>query len=266
MWVFLRFFRKYRTDFLFIFLCIIAFYMMWQSKNYQGRMINNSLINTSAYFNSRTRNITRYFDLKKKNEVLQKEVLRLQNRKQFPSNNLQYSSASVEYMQVYKPENFLIIGRGSKENVKPKMLVTSTYNSVVGEVIQVTEKNALVSTVMTKGLELTGILKDGTLGIVFWDGGRYGYVKMKNVPSYVKVSKGDKVTTSGKGKFPTGIDIGKISKIDIDEATKFFTVTIELSTDFMRLQDVELIEDYDAGYKDTLIQTIDSLSNESASL
>ncbi len=266
MWIFLRFFRKYRTDFLFVFLCIIAFYMMWKTKNYQGRMINNSLINTSAYFNSRTRSITSYFDLKKKNQVLQEEIIRLQNSKQKASANLKYGLAPVQYMQVYKPQNYLIIGKEKGKEIKPKMLVISTYNSVIGEVVQVTAKSALVSTVMTNKLELTGVLKDGTLGIVFWDGSRYGFVKMKNVPSYVKVSKGDLVTTSGKGKFPKGIQIGKITKIDVDEATKFYTVTIQLATDFMRLEEVEIIQDYDAVFTDTLVQTIDSLSNESEGL
>ncbi len=267
MWVFARIFRRYRVDFLFLFLLIMGFYILHQTSSFQGMMINNFFINISSSVNSRTKVITDYFGLKTKNKKLTKRIVDLQNHQKEVQGAKGFDRAQVTYIDLNKSENYLIINKGTQDGISLKSLVVTPDNAVIGRVRHTTATNSLVQTVLSTQFNLTAKLKDGTMGLTYWDGQKFGYIKMKNIPSYVKIEKGDKVVTSGKGIFPEGVDIGVIDDIRVDEATKFYIVDIKLSADFYKLDEVITLEQKDWQYTDTLIEVRDSIiENESAEL
>ncbi len=266
MWIFVRLFRRFRVDFLFVFLLILGLVILRQTNSFQGMMINNFFINLSAGVNSRSKVITDYFGLRQKNEDLAKRIIELQNQQPLRSKPVNPSLASVSYIDLNKKDNYLIIDKGSSEGVGTSTLVMTPRNTLVGRVVHTTSTNALVQTLMSSDMQVTAQLQDGTIGLTYWDFKKYGYLKMKNIPSYVKLEKGDKVVTSGKGRFPADILIGQIDKISTDNATKFYIIDIKLATNFYKLDDVELMEQQDRIYTDTLLNVRDSLVNESQEL
>ncbi len=267
MWVFARLFRRYRVDLLFLFLMILGFYILHKTNSFQGMMINNFFINVSSSVNSRTKLVTDYFGLKSKNKKLTQRIAQLQNHKDELKGANSFANAQVTYIDLNKQENYLIINRGSDQGINLKTLVVTPDNAVIGRVRHTTGTNSLVQTVLSTKFNLTAKLQDGTMGLTYWDGQKFGYVKMKNIPSYVKVAKGDKVVTSGKGIFPEGVYIGVIDDISVDEATKFYIVDIKLSADFYKLDEVITLQQNEWQAKDTLIEVRDSIiENESTEL
>ncbi len=266
MWVFVRLFRRYRVDILFVSLCILGLVILQRTNSFQGMMINNFLINISSSVNGKTKIVTDYFGLKSKNNALRQRIVELQKN---PSSSIQASNldlASVSYIDLNKKDNYIIINKGSKEGINEETLVITPDNSIIGRVRHTTSSNALVQTVMSRNFNITAKLKDGSMGLTYWDDLKYGYIKMKNIPSYVKIEIGDKVVTSGKGIFPSGITIGTIDKVQTDEATKFYIVDIKLSANFYKLDKVMTLQQNDWKYTDTLLQVRDSLIDESSEL
>ncbi len=266
MWIFVRLFRRYRVDFLFLVLCIIGFVMLYQTKSFQGMMINNFLINISGAVNSKSSIVTDYFGLKEKNTNLENRIVELQNNTHVVSKGENFSLASVSYIDINKKDNYLIIDKGYQDGISTKSLVVTPQNTIVGKVVHTTKINSLVQTVMSSNFNVTAQLKDGTLGLTYWDFQKFGHLKMKNIPSYVKMKKGDEVRTSGKGIFPGEILIGTVDNINVDDATKFFIIDIKLATNFYMLDNVEVMEQQDRAYRDTLLNIRDSLTNESTEL
>ncbi len=266
MWIFVRLFRRFRVDFLFLFLCLLGISILHKTNTFQGMMVNNFLINISSGVNGKTKVVTDYFGLKKKNKKLVNRIVELENNKNTIVGATNFESTSVTYIDINKKENFLIINKGSKDGITQKSVVVTPENTVVGKIAHPTASNSLVQTVMSTNFNLTAQLQDGTMGLTYWDAQKYGYLKMKNIPSYVKVKKGDKVTTSGKGIFPEGVAIGVIDEIRVDEATKFYIVDIKLTTNFYNLDEVITLEQNDWKYKDTLIELRDSIIDESSDL
>ncbi len=229
-------------------------------------MINNFLINISSGVNSQTKSVTDYFGLRKRNHGLVNRITELQNNKNLVKGATDFGATSVTYIDVNKRDNYLIIDKGANDGIKLSTIVITPENSIVGRVRHTTTKNSLVQTVMSKDFNITTQLIDGTIGLAYWDGQKYGYLKMKNIPSYVKIKKGDKVVTSGKGIFPGGVAVGSIDNITVDEATKFYTVDIKLATNFYKLDQVLTLEEMDHQVKDTLIQIRDSLTDDTTKL
>jgi len=81
-----------------------------------------------------------------------------------------------------------------------------------------------------------------------WDGKDYRYALLNEIPFHVKVSKGDTVVTSGYSSiFPEGIIIGVVKDFNFNQGNNFYNIYIQLSTDFMNLNHVNVVSNL---YKD----------------
>jgi rod shape-determining protein MreC len=80
-------------------------------------------------------------------------------------------------------------------------------------------------------------------GSLHWDGKRSGYGATQRIPHHVSLNEGDTIVTSGfSAIFPEGIMVGTIDDFEI-EGGNFYTVRVNLSTDFRKLNYVYVIED-----------------------
>ncbi len=226
-----------------------------------------------------------YFQLKKTNELLAKDNERLRNQLKsdfespdtsskvitdsIPFDTLgnhrkwQYYSAKVVSSSVSAQNNFIVLGRGSSQQLKKDMGVVDANNGVVGIVTDVSENFAVVMSLLHKDSKISVKLKKGgDAGQVIWDGKDPNRLSLIDIRKSAKVVKGDSVYTSGfTTTFPYGLMIGTIDEIVPDKSTNNYIIKLKSAANFYNLQYVYAIENYQKDEINRLLKNVNSKIN-----
>ncbi len=256
----IRFFVRFRLLFLFILLEGLALSWMFSSRSFQRSTYLNSSRAVNGVILTRYDALTDYLNLAKQNEQLAKENAALRSltkdaylpvytTPQTSEDTLykvryQYISAQVINSSFRKRQNYMTINRGSAHGIAPQMGVIGP-KGVVGEVKEVSEHFATVIPLINPTLAISGRLKHtGFFGPVKWEGADYRMATVSDIPRYAQVSHGDSIVTDGRSLiFPAGIPIGTVTEYSIQDDKNFYTLLIELSTDFSSVDHVYVVLD-----------------------
>jgi rod shape-determining protein MreC len=220
-----------------------------------------------------TRNeMTAYLDLKDQNKMLLEELARLRSMQKssfapYSSNTFsirdtvfrqqyEYIAGQVVDNTVSRRNNFVTINRGSAQGIRPDMGVLTT-NGVVGLVLNVSENFCTVMSLLHKDVKVSARLKkDGTFGQLIWAGTDYRTAELIDLPTHAKLVKGDTLITSGLGEaFPAGVPVGTVVSWEKKAGDKTYTVQVQLTTDFRKLEHVMIVRNL---FRDELQQLKDS--------
>lgn len=191
-------------------------------------------------------------DLKKENEKLQEEVVRLtidsgeakSLRKMADALGYDLQATSLVSANVISLDgtnwmNAFTIDCGTEKGINKEQVVLAG-KALVGtvtdcgkgwaKILPITDKDTRISFVL-EGTELMGITKNAA------DGKLEGYM----IDSNADVREGTRVMTSGMGKYPAGLLIGKVSKVSFDGEKQLRRVTIKPDADFVSLNKVSII-------------------------
>jgi rod shape-determining protein MreC len=90
-------------------------------------------------------------------------------------------------------------------------------------------------------------------GSVSWNGKDPTIIQLNGVSRFEKITPGMDVLTSNYSvKFPPGIPIGKIQKINKSIGSSFYDIDVKLSTDFHKLSHVYIVNHQESSQIDTL--------------
>ena len=199
-----------------------------------------------------------YVELKDINSRLREEnALLIENfykRKYIHIPNYKNIDSIVDYFTVIpavvcnksidKRNNRITIDRGSIAGIEKGMGVIGNdgivgiVNAVNRNFASIIPLNNTVSriSVMVKNKEYFGILR--------WEPYDYRKSVLTTIPRHANISVGDSIITSGfSAVFPKGIFIGIIDKIDVNQGSNYFDITINLVNDLFRIHDVYIIGD-----------------------
>lgn len=264
-----EFIKRYNYVFLFLLLEVVALVIMGRGTYYQNSRLLRTGNAIAGCWYSWVEGIEGYFDLRAENDRLAQEnaMLRAHQEESYLKYNdsvfvvedtvfrqrFSYMDAQIIKTSVNGQSNFLLIDRGSRQNVKPDMAVISP-DGIVGVVVSTTNNFASIMPVLHPDSRNSVKLKrTGSTGSLIWEGGDYRYAYMVDVPSTHKLYAGDTVVTSGFAHdFPEGIMVGFIDKLYLLKGTGFYKVRIRLSTDFSSLQHVYVINNYFKEEQDSL--------------
>ena len=153
-----------------------------------------------------------------------------------------YTSAKVVNNSTNRRNNFLTLDKGSKQGIKKNMAVI-TSNGVVGQVRDVSENFCTVMSLLHSETTISSILKkDGSYGPLDWDGENFAYATLNDIPTHVRLMKGDTVVTSPYSlTFPENVMIGTVDSYIQQSLKPFYSVKIKLSTDFKKLTYVYIV-------------------------
>lgn len=254
------FFLRYYAFFLFLALEAFAIVLMVNNNSYHSASYFNSANNISAGIFSRISNAKMFVNLQTVNDSLSRENARLLNllfsspysnfvkRVNVGDSTTQrrytYIEAKVVNNSVNNRNNYLTLDRGSLQGVKPKMGVICG-NGIVGTVKDVNEHFCTVISFLHKDSRISARLnatKD--YGSLVWEGLNPRFAQLKDIPTHVKVKLGDSVTTTGYSqKFPENIFVGRVVKCDLKSGDNFYNIEVALSTSFLTLRYVYIVED-----------------------
>jgi len=254
----LRFLQRYHFILLFILLEVLAITLLIQNNNYQNTSFVSFARNIKGRFYDQTMKIEQYLNLREKNKKLKEENVFLRNfiaknmntevdtfKKKIDTTSDQqyfYIRATVLNNSINKQHNYLTLDKGETAGVKPEMGVVSP-NGIVGVVRGVSEHFSSVISLLNSELNISAKLKNSEYyGSFSWTGQDYRYGILQDIPLHAQVNEGDTVVTSGYSAiFPEGILVGFVEEYE-EKGGRFLELTVELSTDFKKLNHVYIVE------------------------
>lgn len=261
------FIRRYFNFLFFLFLQGICLYFISTYSSYHTAAFSNIRNQFSGSVSKRYAAVTSYFNLRKTNEQLLIANEKLLNESkanrwlpdsatmvysdsafldsaQFPKSYI-FQSAAVLSNSVAEENNFIVLSKGKKNNLRTGMGVIDTRKGVVGIITEVSDDYAAVMSLMHRGeSSISGkLLKTGETGSLSWDGKQPNVVTLNKIPKGTKVAKGDTVITSGfSTTFPKGMMIGTIKEVYSAQSSNTYRILLNTTVNFNDLEYVFIID------------------------
>lgn len=262
---------KYHFFVLFLVLESVSLFFLFNSYSYHRSLKFSIVSDISGNMYSALNSVSAYFSLKKDNEVLTEENVRLRNlsnlsyyysdsTKNYKDSLYQFISAKIVSTSVNKPNNFMLIDKGEQSGIEKEMGVISS-NGIAGIVIGTSGNYAIVMSMLHQNTRISGRLKkDGQLVNLIWPGNDYKYCDVIDIPSHIRLQKGDSVITSGNSLiFPEGILIGTIIEQEQNESEELSRALLKFSTDYNSLRYVYAVKNIK---KEEQIILLENISDE----
>lgn len=246
-----------------VFYVILSCMLLFKQNPYHHHVyLTSAGFATSAVYDA-TNAVTSYFNLKSINEDLQRrnadlesEVIALRNEVDRlgievygdsmvviePLKPVSFILAKVVNNSIARPYNYITIEKGSLDGVRPEMGVVD-QNGVVGVVNVVGPHYSRLISLLNPKFRLSCKVKGSDVfGSLVWDGKSPSEALLEELPKHTVYHNGDTIITSGYSDFfPEGIPVGTIVRNENKEDDNFFTLRINLLTDFSKLSTVRLI-------------------------
>jgi len=270
------FIKKFRYFLLFIVLETLAFIVIVQDRSYhQSKFVNSANFITGGFYN-KVNSISAFFHLKKDNQLLSEENVRLKNLLEARENKFDLDSFSVkdtsQYFQKYdysvakiinnnftKRNNFLTINKGTKHGLTPDLGVINS-KGIIGVIKNVSSNYANVLSILNTNSKINVRLKNSNhFGTLVWNGKDYNITQIIDVPRQALVKAGDTIITGGKSAiFPEGIAIGVIKDFKYEQ-NKYQIINIVLFNDMSAIGEVQIVKNL---HKDEQVILEQSVVNE----
>jgi rod shape-determining protein MreC len=257
---------KARNLLLFIFLESVCFYLIRKNNVKWDVNIFNSSNKLAASTMEATYNAQEYIYLKKTNEELAKEnmalkaklsqkqdledrIINLTKSDSAYAKRFDFILAKVANNTVGLTKNYLTLNKGRLDGIEPGMGVIGP-SGVVGQVMSCSDHFSRVISILNVDFSISSEVVNDTLraediialGVSNWDAKSHSIIDLKTIDKFKKISKGDSVVTSSQNLiFPPNILIGKIKNIKDEPQTAFWTIDVELSSDFTGLRYVYVV-------------------------
>lgn len=256
----IQFLIRFHAFFLFLLLEGLCLYLIQQNNRYHHTQIVNSTNSVVGGVYETYQEVTRYFQLRRVNDSLQAENARLRkmvmpgavewdtlgNKMVYRDTQQVYGfiPARVLASSINHMDNYVTLNRGSKDGVEKGMGVIG-MNGIVGKIVAVTKSYSTAMSVIHHDFHVSCQLKkSGIRGVVEWHGTDPSVASMIYVSEPASISVGDTViTTAGSTVFPEGVPVGTIKQFQIRSGERFYTITLNLFTQFDRLYTAYIVSD-----------------------
>lgn len=240
-------------------------------------LVNNNSFQAATYFHTSNQvvgsvlkaktDVVDYFNLQERNEVLAEENARLHAQinqlfilsRQNTADTLksalldsfllshnkgyQYLAARVVNNSYTSLNNYITINKGRNQGVKPEMGVLSA-SGLVGRVMFVSDNFSTIKSILNTKSRISVAIKGiNGVGTLRWDGGDPTEAILEFVPRHLKVKEGDSLQTAANSSlFPEGLMVGTIKEVELKSSEPFYSLKVNLSTDFSNLSFIYLLD------------------------
>lgn len=252
------FLYRYHAFFLLLLLQALCLYLIIANNRYHQAIAFNVSDEMVGRSMSVYKEVTGYLALGESNRMLSEENARLHNYN--PS--LQYSDTSsvktvhdstLQQFYSYIParviqsstnetNNYIVINKGSKAGIEPRMGVVGPQG-VVGIVKTVSPHFATLYTLLHSRVTVSArVGRNGSRGTLRWDGRNPDYSNLEEITRQEVLHEGDTIFTSGVSRiFPDNIPIGTIESFKLKEPGNFYEIRVKLGTNFRRADYVYVV-------------------------
>jgi rod shape-determining protein MreC len=273
------FLKRYSVFILFLVLQGLALSMLFSYNRFHQTIYGMFSNEVAGNLNNRVNKVESFFTLSEQNQALRRQNAALLSY--LPSGSVipetsfqlvadtvkvdslksyrqyQYFDAKIISNSVFLQQNNMVLHRGSAQGIVPNMAVVGT-DGLIGTVISVSENMSIVMSLLHRQSKVIAVLKKGSgLGEVSWDGKDPRYLLLSKIPKTIVVKKGDTVVSSPySDKFPPGLPIGYVEKIDQDQETNTYNLKIRSAVDFYSVQHAYIVKNLLQEEMDQLKSTV----------
>nr|WP_101772616.1 rod shape-determining protein MreC [Peptostreptococcus faecalis] len=233
-----------------------------------GKHLNNVVVNTGDFFDdfiSFKKNSDKVDELKKENEKLNKEIIKLKSD-EGKLDSLEVLKKSLNYVDSSQRNDMVssrVIGKnsgnwyksfiidvGADRGVRKDSIVLNgdgivglvySVNNKYAKVISLVDSRASVSFKISGKEDSKGVITtSSTVGNINFDDNEkllHGYFFNSNSDA----KKGDTIVTSGLGIYPENLPIGEITSVTLDKNKSMKLITVKPYVDFKKINDVSVI-------------------------
>lgn len=266
----LAFIKRYNYVFVFLLLEILAIVFISQNSNYQGSKIVRSANAVAGGFYGTVSSISDYFGLRQENEKLAAENARLHaereasyiryDRREFVLDDTVYKQRySYTEAQVVKNSwnlrnNYIMVNKGRRQGIQSDQAVISPQG-IVGVVVNTTDNFATIMPVLHANSRNSVKIKRLNInGSLIWNGGDFRYATLIDIPTTHELYAGDTIVTSGMANdFPEGVMVGFVEHTTSEPGSGFYTIKVQLATEFTKLDHVYIINNRFKAEQDSLM-------------
>ena len=253
------FLRRYSVFIIFLVMQIVALVMLFTDNRFHNTVFGMVSNEVSGNINKRVNRAEEFLSLSEQNKKLREQnavllsmmpsgvlipdsayqlvtdTVKLDSLKE--DRQYQYLSAKIISNSVFLQQNYIMLHRGSAQGVSPNMAVIG-MDGIIGTVVHVSENMSIVMSLLNRQSKVIATLKKGSgLGEVSWDGKDPQYLVLTKIPKTVVVKKGDTVVSSPySDKFPPGLPIGTVYKVEQDQETNTYILLVKTAVDFYNVQ------------------------------
>lgn len=259
------FLRRYSVFIIFLVMQIIALVMLFTDNRFHNTVFGMVSNEVSGNINKRVNRAEEFFSLSEQNKKLREQnafllsmmpsgvllpdssyqlvtdTVKLDSLKAY--RQYQHLSAKIISNSVFLQQNYIMLHRGSAQGVAPNMAVIG-MDGIMGTVVHVSENMSIVMSLLNRQSKVIATLKKGSgLGELSWDGKDPRYLVLTKIPKTVVVKKGDTVVSSPySDKFPPGLTIGTVYKVEQDQETNTYILLVKTAVDFYNVQHAYVVK------------------------
>jgi len=274
------FIRRYINFLFFLLLQVFSIYLIVHYSSYHKAVFSSTANQLTGKVNEQYSKVEYYFQLKKTNDSLvaanEKLYNKLRSDFELPDTSSKividsiridsmeryrkyhYFPAKVVYNSVAAQNNFIVLGRGSAQDLKEGMGIVDPNSGVVGIITDISKDFAVVMSLLHKDSHISGkLLKSGETGTLNWDGKTPNLISLTGIPKSAKVAIGDTVISSGfSTSIPKGMMIGIVQEVKPDKSTNNFLIKFKTTANFYNLEYVYAIDNKQAENINNLLDKV----------
>ena len=158
-----------------------------------------------------------------------------------------YRAARVVSMTTNRPQNHIVLDRGSLDGVSKDMGVVTPNNELVGYVLSCTEHYSIVQSMLNTEFNTGGCLVDnGNVCVIGWDGSSKYRVQAMDLSVYSEPHEGMAVEVRSE-RLPEGVLIGYIEDFELNNTQTAYRATIAVAAKMSMLNNVLIVENTHSG-------------------
>lgn len=253
----LNFLAKYNHVIVFVFLESIALYLLFGINDYHNIRFYKGLRGTTVGLEKRMSKVRNYFNLQEINDQLVEENTSLKDSLSLlkslqitesyaiddsaSNRRFVYIPSKVINNSTNRQKNFITIDKGQKNGIEKDMAVISD-SGIVGIIVATSPNYSIAMSLLNIDMRISAKVKsNGYFGSLTWNGENYDFASLSEIPQHVQLYVGDTVVTSGYSSiFPEDVSIGVISDFE-SYGGDFYDITVKLSVDFKKLNNVYVV-------------------------
>ncbi|MGZ3862572.1 MAG: rod shape-determining protein MreC [Bacteroidia bacterium] len=256
---------------LFVVLQIFCVLLIMRNRNFQSTAIFNSANAVSAKSYEVVANTKEYVALKEENQKLAQENAMLRNLMRSKSFEMIRVGTFVKNDTLYKQKyiylaakvinnstnlrsNYLTLNIGSEQGIQHDMAIINS-EGIVGVVKDVSRNFSSALSILHKDVRVNCKLKkDGSYGPLSWEkDDDYQTATITDIPLHAKFKERDTIVTSALSSiFPEGIMVGTVKSFERKSGDSYFTIKVNLATQYKKLNHVYVIKNVFKAQQDSL--------------
>ena len=269
MYRLLEFVKRIYVLVIFLFLEGMALFTYATSSPYTEAKILARTTATGAAISGAVSNVGHFFSLAQENRELAARVAELSadimDVERMESDvvidsldhRFRYHPARVVSMTTSRPQNHIILDRGSLDGITTDMGVVTPYNELVGYVLSCTEHYSIVQSLLNTSFNTGGCLVDnGNVCVIGWDAKSKYHVKAMDLSVYSEPREGMAVEVRSE-RLPAGVLIGHIEEFELNNTQTAYSAKIAIAAKMAMLDNVLIVENRHASELDALHKEVE---------